>query len=75
MKYEKYTPTPLHEQIIEEWKKTKIVHPSYQDIADKAGCSKQTVSQVINRLQRNLIQGYENSDTGRQTVRKQKKNN
>lgn len=38
------------EKIIAEWNKTKVVHPSYREIAEKTGSAKSYVFLVINEL-------------------------
>lgn len=35
------------QEIIAEWKKTKVVHPSYGEIAKRVGLTKQYVWRVI----------------------------
>ncbi len=35
------------EQIIAEYQKTYIAHPSYRDIAQKLGCSKSLVAKYV----------------------------
>ena len=39
--------TPLQTNIIEAWKKTKVVHPSYGGIAKELGCSPDTVYRTV----------------------------
>lgn len=41
--------TPLQRQIIKEWLKTKVVHPSHREIANKVNCSTETVFKIIKR--------------------------
>jgi predicted DNA-binding protein YlxM (UPF0122 family) len=60
--YSKYKPTKTHVRIIKAWSKVELKHPSFQEIADKAGCSKSLVSQIITRLERGLIEGYNEND-------------
>lgn len=35
--------TPLQKAILKAWTKTKVVHPSLREIAQKVGCSTETV--------------------------------
>lgn len=41
--------TTLQRQIIQAWKKTKVIHPSYTEIAKKVGCNRQTVFKIVGR--------------------------
>lgn len=43
--------TKLQKQIIKEWEKVEVKHPSMSIIAEKLGCSKQTVHQTIKQYQ------------------------
>lgn len=39
--------TKLEQQIIKEWEKVSLQHPSLQEVADKVGCTKSYVHQTI----------------------------
>jgi translation initiation factor 2 alpha subunit (eIF-2alpha) len=39
--------TPLQQAIIDSWKKTVKVHPSYGSIAKQLGCSPDTVYRTV----------------------------
>lgn len=41
--------TDRQREIIKEWEKTKVVHPSYQEIADKVGSPKSYCHKVIQK--------------------------
>jgi hypothetical protein len=49
MKRTKRVNTPLQQAIIDSWKKTKVVHPSYGAIANELGCSVATVFNTVKR--------------------------
>lgn len=40
----------LHQAILREYSKTKVVHPSIREIAKKVKCSTETVHKVITRF-------------------------
>jgi len=39
----------LEKAVMKAWSKTKVVHPSYQFVADQVGCSKQTVHRIVHK--------------------------
>ncbi len=39
----------LHEKIVKAWKKTRLTHPTYREIAEQVGCSKYTVHAAVNK--------------------------
>jgi len=41
--------TDKQKAIIKFWKQTRMVHPTYGEIAKKVGCSKQTVYKIVQR--------------------------
>lgn len=43
--------TDLQEKIIENWKQTKVVHPSYGSIAKELRCSVATVFRTVKKFQ------------------------
>ena len=50
-----------HREIIRLWKKTRLVHPSLQEIASQVGVSKQIVHKVVHRyMDKHGIKDYKN---------------
>ena len=43
--------TKLQQRVLKEWNKTKVVHPSYRQIAKKLGCSTSTVFSAIKKIE------------------------
>lgn len=41
--------TPLQVKILNNWNKTKVVHPSYGEVAEKTGCSVDTVFRTVKK--------------------------
>lgn len=41
--------TDRQREIIKEWEKTKVVHPSYQEIANKVGATKGYCFKIVQR--------------------------
>ncbi len=43
--------TDLQNNIIKRWKQTKVVHPSYGEVAKAIGCSADTVFRTVKKYQ------------------------
>ncbi len=41
--------TSLQVKILNSWNKTKVVHPSYGEVAEKIGCSVDTVFRTVKK--------------------------